>query len=52
MDAIEAYLDQQVSADRQKLRQLWRNHINARTDERKTQLSRLIYKEIIQTLDT
>jgi len=44
--AIEAYLEQQAYADRQKLRQLWRNHNNASTDERKTQLSRLIYKEI------
>jgi ribosome-associated protein len=50
IDAIEAYLGEQDSADRQKLRQLWRNYSSAKTDARKIQLSRLIYKEVFQTL--
>jgi ribosome-associated protein len=50
IDAIEACLSEQASADRQKLRQLWRNYSSAKTDARKTQLSRLIYKEIFQAL--
>ena len=50
IDAIEAYLVEQDNADRQKLRQLWRNYCSAKTDARKTQLSRLIYREVLQTL--
>jgi len=50
IDAIEAYLVEQDNADRQKLRQLWRNYSSSKTDARKTQLSRLIYREILQTL--
>ena len=50
IDAIEAYLSEEVSADRQKLRQLWRNYSGAKTDARKIQLSRLIYKEVFQAL--
>ena len=50
IDAIEAYLGEQDSADRRKLRQLWRNYSNAKTDARKTQHSLLIYKEVLQTL--
>ena len=48
---IEALLEEIPEADRQKLRQLWRNHHNARSDSKKIQLSRLIYKEIKSTLD-
>ena len=51
IDAIEAYLSEQANADRQKLRQLWRNYSNAKTDAQKIQISRLIYKEVIQLLD-
>jgi ribosome-associated protein len=51
IDAIEAYLAEQVDADRQKLRQLWRNYSGVRTEERKTHFTRLIYREILQGLD-
>ena len=50
IEAIESLLTKQASADRQKLRQLWRNHSNAKTDARKTQISRLIYQEVMQAL--
>jgi ribosome-associated protein len=50
-DAIEALLEEIENADRQKLRQLWRNHNNAPTDARRSQHARLIYKEIKQALD-
>jgi ribosome-associated protein len=50
-DAIEALLEEVERADRQKLRQLWRNHKNAPTDARRTHNARLIYKEIKQALD-
>ncbi|MCP4386674.1 MAG: DUF615 domain-containing protein [Gammaproteobacteria bacterium] len=50
-DAIEALLEEIEQADRQKLRQLWRNYSNAPTDAKRTQHSRLIYKEIKQALD-
>ena len=49
-DAIDALLAEIGQADRQKLRQLWRNHHNARTDAKRSQHSRLIYKEIKQSL--
>ena len=49
--AIDALLQELPAADRQKLRQLWRNHANAKSDARRTQNSRLLYKEIKQTLD-
>ncbi len=51
-DAIEALLEEVERADRQKLRQLWRNHKNAPTDARRTHNARLIYKEIKQALDS
>ena len=50
IEAIESLLSEQASANRQKLRLLWRNHSNAKTDARKTQLSRLIYQEVMQAL--
>ncbi len=51
LDAIESFLQEQVQADRQKLRQLWRNYQNASNETKKIQHSRLIYKSIKQTLD-
>lgn len=50
-DAIEALVAEIADADRQKLRQLWRNYQNATTDPKRTQHSRLIYKEIKRALD-
>ena len=49
-DAIDALLDETPAADRQRLRQLWRNYSHAASDAKRTQHSRLIYKEIFQTL--
>ena len=49
-DAIDALLEEVERADRQKLRQLWRNYKNASTDPKRNQHSRLIYKEIKQAL--
>jgi len=51
-DAIEALLAAIEGVDRQKLRQLWRNHQNAPTDAKRGQHARLIYKEIKQALDS
>ncbi len=51
-NAIEAFLLEHSSADRQKLRQLWRNHASAKNESKKTQTARLIYKAIKQTLDS
>ena len=48
--AIDALLDEAADADRQKLRQLWRNHHKAPDDARRAQQARLIYKEIYQAL--
>lgn len=50
-DAIESFLLQQPDADRQKLRQLWRNYSLAKNDSRKTQASRQIYKDVKTALD-
>lgn len=51
-NAIESFLQEQVQADRQKLRQLWRNYQNAPSEAKKIQHSRLIYKSIKETLDS
>ncbi len=51
IDAIEDYLAERVDADRQKLRQLWRNYRSVKTKERKTHIARLIYREILQGLN-
>ena len=51
-DAIDALIDEIANADRRKLRQLWRNHQNAKTDAKRVQHSRLIYKEIKYSLDS
>lgn len=50
-DAIEALVAQQPNTNRQKLRQLLRNHNQAGSDAKKIQNARLIYKDIKQTLD-
>jgi ribosome-associated protein len=50
-DAIEDFLLDQTGADRQKIRQLWRNYKSVNTEPRKTHFSRLIYREILQGLD-
>ncbi len=50
-DVIDALLLELPSADRQKLRQLWRNHAHANSDAKRTQNARLLYKEIKQALD-
>ena len=49
--AIDALVAELPAADRQKLRQLWRNHGNAPSDAKRTQNARLIYKEIRRVLD-
>ena len=51
-DAIEALLAEVARADRQKLRQLWRNHQHANSDAKRLQNARLLYKEIKQSLDS
>ncbi|MFA9420340.1 MAG: ribosome biogenesis factor YjgA [Gammaproteobacteria bacterium] len=49
-EAIESFIELQPNADRQKLRQLWRNQNSTNTDARKTQILRLIYQEVIKAL--
>jgi len=49
--AIDALLQELPDADRQKLRQLWRNHDKAPSDAKRTQHARLIYQEIKKALD-
>ena len=48
--AIDALIDENARADRQKLRQLWRNHQKAPDDAKRTQQARLLYKEIFRSL--
>ena len=50
-EAIESLVAQQTGADRQKLRQLWRNYSSAKKVERQTQIARLIYKEVLSGID-
>ena len=50
-DAIEELIAEAANVDRQKLRQLWRNHQHAKTDAKRTQHARLLYREIFQSLD-
>ena len=50
-DAIDAFVEEAGQADRQKLRQLWRNYQHAKTDDKRHQHSRLIYREIRDTLE-
>ena len=49
-DAIEAFVAEEAKANRQKLRQLWRNHQHAGSDAKRIQHSRLLYREILQSL--
>jgi len=49
-DAVDALLDEAPGADRQKLRQLWRNHQKVPDDAKRTQHARLLYKEIYRAL--
>lgn len=51
-DAVESFVSTHPDADRQKLRQLWRNYSQAKTDNKKTQVSRQIYKDLKAVLDT
>ena len=48
--AIDALLTECASANRQRLRQLWRNHQQAADDSRRIQHARQIYREIFQAL--
>ena len=50
-DAIEALIAEVPGADRQKLRQLMRNHQQARTDAKRTQHFRQLYQEIKRILE-
>ena len=50
IEAIESFLDLQPNADRQKLRQLWRNLSGTKTETRRIQVSRLIYQETFKSL--
>lgn len=49
-DAIEALLAEVPGADRQKLRQLWRNWQHAKSDAKRVQHSRLVYQEVKRSL--
>lgn len=51
-DAIEALIAEAEQADRQKLRQLWRNHQHAKSDAKRIQHARLLYREIFRALDS
>ena len=48
--AVDALLCEAAGADRQKLRQLWRNYQKAPDDAKRVQQARLLYKEIYQAL--
>ena len=50
-DAIEAFVAEAAKANRQKLRQLWRNQQHAKSDAKRNQHSRLLYREILHALD-
>ncbi len=49
--AIDDLLGEIPAADRQKLRQLWRNLDHARSDAKRTQYARELYREIYRSLD-
>jgi ribosome-associated protein len=51
-DAVESFVSTHPDADRQKLRQLCRNYSQAKTDSKKTQVSRQIYKDLKAVLET
>ena len=50
--AIEALITEVATADRQKLRQLSRNLEHAKTDARRNQYARELYREIYRALET
>lgn len=52
IDAIEEYRTEQTKADRQKLRQLWRNYNSIKSEVSKIRFARMIYREIFQGLNT
>lgn len=49
--AINEFVEQTPQADRQKLRQLWRNLQRAGSEAKKTQHTRLIYRTVKEYLD-
>ncbi len=49
--AIEALIAEVDRADRQKLRQLWRNYEHAGSDPKRSQYARELYREIKRSLD-
>ncbi len=51
-DAIDALVAEIAGADRQRLRQLWRNHAQAGGDAKRTQYARELYREILRSLAT
>ena len=51
VDAIEELVNEVEPAERQRLRQLWRSHQHAKTDAKRHQHARLLYREIYQSLD-
>ncbi len=50
--AIDALVDEVPAANRQKLRQLRRNHEHAGSDAKRTQYARELYREIFRSLDS
>jgi len=50
-DAIESFVSQQTTADRQKLRQLWRNYSRSNNDRKRIHNARQIYKDVKLALD-
>jgi len=50
-DAIEELVSEAGRAERQRLRQLLRNHQHAKSDGKRIQHARLLYREIYQSLD-
>ncbi len=50
--AIDALIDEIAAADRQKLRQLWRNYDHAGSGAKRGQYARELYREIFRSLDS
>ena len=50
-EAIEIFVSQKNQADRQRLRQLWRNYAQAQTNSKKQQSARQIYQDVKRALD-
>lgn len=51
-DAIETLIAEVEGADRQRLRQLWRNYEHAAGDAKRSQYARELYREIYRVLDS